>query len=329
MEELTVQSKRQLLNCGFSVRFMDVHQLRVLRELGERGSLTAVATALHVTPSAVSQHLKALQRSAAVPLTERRGRRLVLTPAGQALAAAGADVAAALDRARRAVADHLEDRTIPVRVAAFHSAGLTLFGPLLAWSRRNGGPPVHCGEADVAQSEFPALIADHDLVIAHRLRHSPPWPSITGLTVTHLMTEPLDVAVPAGHPLASRVSVTAADVADHPWLSVQDGFPLGGVLATIAAVAGRPLDIAHRINELSVASTVVASGNVLALLPRYLMAGALHPGVVLRPLADLAPSRDVDVLCRTETLARTAARDVLTALQAAAAEVLTAAERPT
>jgi DNA-binding transcriptional LysR family regulator len=110
---------------------------------------------------------------------------------------------------------------------------------------------------------------------------------------------------------------------------VHDGFPLGGVLAAIAAAAGRPLDVVHRVNELAVAGTVVAAGDVLALMPRHLMAGALHPGVVLRPLADLSPARDVDVLCRTETLARTAARDVLTALQSLSAHLTVPTGRPT
>lgn len=110
---------------------MEVHQLRVLRELGERGSVAAVARALHVTPSAVSQQLTALQRSSRAPLTERCGRRLVLTDAGRALAAAAVDVLGALDRAAHAVDGYLEDPTQPVSLAAFHSAGLATFGPLL------------------------------------------------------------------------------------------------------------------------------------------------------------------------------------------------------
>ncbi|WAP50737.1 LysR family transcriptional regulator [Arthrobacter sp. ATA002] len=52
---------------------MDLHQLRLLRELGDRGSLAAVARSLHVSASAVSQQLTALQRRVEVPLTERRG----------------------------------------------------------------------------------------------------------------------------------------------------------------------------------------------------------------------------------------------------------------
>ncbi|MFZ2165612.1 MAG: LysR family transcriptional regulator, partial [Propionibacteriaceae bacterium] len=51
----------------------------MLRELGALGSVTAVAERLQLTPSAVSQQLRQLQRQVGVPLAERSGRRLVLT----------------------------------------------------------------------------------------------------------------------------------------------------------------------------------------------------------------------------------------------------------
>ena len=63
---------------------MDVQRLELLRELAERGSVTAVARATHRTPSAVSQQLKVLEREAGLPLTERSGRGMVLTDAGRA-----------------------------------------------------------------------------------------------------------------------------------------------------------------------------------------------------------------------------------------------------
>src|SRR4051794_33151215 len=134
---------------------MDLHHLRLLRELGDRGSVAAVARAMHITPSAVSQQLRSLQRSARVPLTERRGRRLVLTEAGRALAAAAIEVSGAPDRAGRAVAAYLDDPAAPVTVAAFHSAALAWFGPLLS---RPGLPPVRFSDHDVAQDLFPALV---------------------------------------------------------------------------------------------------------------------------------------------------------------------------
>ena len=64
---------------------LDVRRLRLLRELHERGTVTAVAEALAYTPSAVSQQLATLEREAGVRLMERDGRRLRLTDAGRGL----------------------------------------------------------------------------------------------------------------------------------------------------------------------------------------------------------------------------------------------------
>ncbi|BBH67635.1 LysR family transcriptional regulator [Actinoplanes sp. OR16] len=290
---------------------MDLHHLRLLRELGDRGSVAAVAEALHITPSAVSQQLKVLQRSARVPLTERRGRRLVLTGAGRALAAAAVEIWTALDRADRVLTTYLEDPESPVSVAAFHSAALAYFPNLITES-----PPVICADEDVAHADFPALVADYDLVIAHRLAHSPPWPA-DRVTVVPLVHEPLYVAMPIGHPLAAKATVTVSDVSDERWISVHDGFPLQGVLAAIGALAGRPLDVAHRINDFTVAAAVVAAGGGLALLPGY--TSVPDPRLALRPLADLPAGRHIDVLTRPETLHRASVRAVLDRLRAIAA----------
>ncbi|BEL03226.1 LysR family transcriptional regulator [Actinoplanes sichuanensis] len=294
---------------------MDPHHLRLLRELGERGSVAAVARAMHITPSAVSQQLNTLQRSARVPLTERRGRRLVLTGAGRALAAAAVEVMTALDRAARAVGDHLDAPDAPVSVAAFHSAALTWFAPLITRLAEAGGPPVRCADEDVAHADFPALVGDYDLVVAHRLAHSPPWPA-DRLTVIPLIEEPLYVAMSADHPLAQRPRLTAADVVGWPWISVHEGFPLEGVLTAIAAAAGRPLDIRHRINEFTVTASVVAAGEVLALLPGRTTTP--HPQLMLRPLADIPAARHIDILTRPESLHRAAVRTVLETLKSIA-----------
>lgn len=65
---------------------LDVRRLKLLRELALRGTIVAVAEALSFSPSAVSQQLAVLEREAGVPLLERTGRRVRLTPAGENLA---------------------------------------------------------------------------------------------------------------------------------------------------------------------------------------------------------------------------------------------------
>ncbi|MDA0636788.1 LysR family transcriptional regulator, partial [Nonomuraea sp. MCN248] len=61
---------------------LDPRKLHLLRELSRRGTIAAVAEAAAFTPSAVSQQLSALEREAGVPLLERTGRTVTLTPAG-------------------------------------------------------------------------------------------------------------------------------------------------------------------------------------------------------------------------------------------------------
>lgn len=296
---------------------MDERQLRILRELGELGSVSAVAEALYVTPSAISQQLRLLQRSAPVPLTERAGRRVVLTEAGQALAAAAIEVESALARARRTIDDYTTQEDGAVSVAAFHSAASAWFPFLLRSHAGQDRPRLTLADEDVAQDRFLALTRGYDLVIAHRLDHGPPWP-VTVVSGT-LLREPLDVALPVGHPLAAKSSLTPGDVADQPWIAVHDGYPLMATIEAIAGAADRRLDIVHRINEFAVAAEAVAAGGGLALMPRW--TARVHPEVVLRPLDGVPARRRIDVLHRPERVARKAVRAVLAELHRAASAI--------
>ncbi len=78
---------------------MDVKRLELLRELAERGTVGAVADVMGVTPSAVSQQLKVLEKEAGAPLIEPSGRGVALTAAGRALAQTATDIAVAIAKA--------------------------------------------------------------------------------------------------------------------------------------------------------------------------------------------------------------------------------------
>lgn len=58
---------------------IDVQRLRVLRAVAEHGSFNQAAAALHVTPSAVSQHVAALERSLGAQVVARSTRGVTLT----------------------------------------------------------------------------------------------------------------------------------------------------------------------------------------------------------------------------------------------------------
>lgn len=290
---------------------MDVRQLRILRELGELGSVSAVAGALHITPSAVSQQLKLLQRQAAVPLTRREGRVLRLTEAGERLSLAGAEVETALARAREIARTLGEAPQGVVRVSAFSSAAMAFYPPLVAAFPGGGAIEVRMADEDVAQAEFPKLTSTYDIVLAHRFAHTSPWPA--SVHVVPLVEEPLDVALPSGHPLARETRVTAHQAAAEPWITTHAGFPVGAIVDALSAVTGRPVNVVHRVNEFTVAGELVRAGAGMALIPRW--TSPRPPGVVLRPLDGVRSMRHIDALVRPENVARPAVRTVLDALR--------------
>lgn len=294
---------------------MELNQLQILRELGALGSVTAVAEALHVTPSAVSQQLAALQRGFRTPLTRKQGRTLGLTAAGEVLAAAGAEAIDAMAAAHSALDRFEHDSAGVVSISGFHSAGQALFGPLLReLAADEGAPTIHLTDEDVAQSEFPALTARHDLVLAHRMEHSTPWPT-SGIRSLTLLREPLDVAVSVSHPLASRRELSPGDVAGESWVTSRVGYSPDDVLRAIAAVANRPVRVHHRINDYGAVAAVVATGVAIGMLPRHTSRSVDDSEIVRLPLRGVNTLRSIDVLARPENLRRHSVRRVIDALE--------------
>ena len=108
---------------------IDARRLRVLREVAQQGTLAAAADALHLTPSAVSQQLAALEREVGQPVIERNGRGVRLTGAAEVLVGHANLVLAQLEAAAADVAAYAEGVVGTVRVAGFATALGELVAP--------------------------------------------------------------------------------------------------------------------------------------------------------------------------------------------------------
>lgn len=151
---------------------MDVKRLRLLREFADRGSVGAVADAMHMTPSAVSQQFKVLAREAGVELLEADGRRVRLTAAGQALVLRADEVIAAVERAQEEMATYRSGRS-RVRLAMFPS-GSTLLLPAVLDRAADNEIAVDASHLDVGYPDAPPALADFDVVVTHRDERTAP-----------------------------------------------------------------------------------------------------------------------------------------------------------
>ncbi|MCU1406957.1 MAG: LysR family transcriptional regulator [Glaciihabitans sp.] len=298
---------------------MDVRRLELLRELAERGSITAVARATSRTPSAVSQQLKVLEREAGIPLTERSGRGIILTGAGVALAQTATDVAVALERAEALWEDFKQAPRGSVTLTTFPTGGQMLLPGLLTAVAAVPGLVLHCTDQDPLLPDFADLTPDFDIVLADAPGVLPSWRD-RGLTVVPLMREPLDVALPEGHRLSARTTLSPGDLVNESWIGVQLGFPYDRILRQIESVNGSPANVTQRFLDNGIVESVVAAGHGIAILPRFTTRDHEN-GLVTRPLTGVRAFRQISALMRPDRAERPSVRRVITALRAEASRL--------
>jgi DNA-binding transcriptional LysR family regulator len=298
---------------------LDVRKLRVLRELSERGTIAATAEALSFTPSAISQQLSALERETGVELLAREGRRLALTDAARRLVARTDDVLAALEAAEADLEASVGQVRGTLAVAAFPTAAATLLPPAVAALRR-GHPALEVRVEELEPHEsLPALrLGEVDVAIAHEYDSIPRRPD-PAFTEHPLMADPLRVALPAGHPLATRATVDLADLRTERWIAGRPGTHCGIVVTTASRAAGFEPEIAAHASEFPTMLALVAAGLGVAIVPRLAATSAVEGIVLVDPRPAL--ERRIFAAVRPGSGRRAAVAAVLAALATRSAEI--------
>ncbi|WP_414945286.1 LysR family transcriptional regulator [Amycolatopsis sp. cmx-11-32] len=266
---------------------IDPRRLRVLRALADHGTVTAAGLALHLTPSAVSQQLAALEAECGQQLLRRWGRRVSLTPAGELMVVHANAVAAELERAQATLAALDSGVQGQVRLASFASAITMVVAPAIA-ALRAGSPGVSVLVQDVEGHASITLLLDGevDLAITEEYRLSPRTDE-SRLTRFPLYVEPFDVVLPTAHRLAKSSEVDIDELADDDWIAPKPGNPCRDVLMIVCANPG----IRHVSDDFHAITTLVAAGEGVALVPRNAFTAV--PGAVAVPLRGEPPLRRV------------------------------------
>jgi DNA-binding transcriptional LysR family regulator len=294
---------------------MDLERLRVLHAVHLAGSVVGAAQALHVTTSAVSQQMARLEREAGQRLSERHGRGIRLTEAGELLAGEAAGLLAHAEQVEARLAGHSGAVTGRLAIAAFATAARGLLPGALR-DLRSRYPELSVSLAEQEPHEaIPALRrGDLDIAVVQE------WPDTAlavpgGLARQDLLQDPLDVALPAGHPLAGRDSVAIAELAGEDWIGWSPGQICHDWLVRTLRAHGTQPRVRHTASEHSTQLALVAAGLGAAVIPRLGREPA-PASVRFVPVAP-APVRCVFALWRASSAHRPAVSAALAALQRA------------
>jgi DNA-binding transcriptional LysR family regulator len=295
---------------------LDVRKMTLLGELARLGTIAAVAQAQFCTPSAVSQQLAALEREAGVPLLQRSGRGVVLTPAGADLAERTGRVLELLEEASAALASARAELSGELRIGAFPTAVRTLLpAALVALGAAHPRLELHVTELDPAQAPAALHAGLLDVALVHEYDYVPAEPD-PGLVTQPLLSEAVylaaaaQLAVPAGaRPDPVRASRTL------PWIVGSPGTLCHLMAVRLCQAAGFTPRIRHYADDFAAVLTLVAAGQGVAVVPELALADC--PAGVM--LAALSATRRTLIACRSGAQTHPAIAACAAAVSAAAA----------
>ena len=270
---------------------MELRHLRYFIAVAEEGSLSLAAERrLHTAQPSLSRQIRDLEHEVGVQLLIRSPRGIELTEAGKVF----------LDHARLALAQVEAGREAARRAARplkpIFAVGF-LSGQEVNWlaeTTRVLGGDLRNLEMTVSSENSPELaegLSTGRLDVAF-LRREPNHPE---LDYIHVGTEPFVVLMPSDHRLAAQDRVDVRDLVGEVFIG---GSNIAGPMrqAIEAYLAANHLDIepAHRVHNLTMAMSLIASTRGVALLPAY-AENFLPWSVVSRPLVGEPPTIDLVV----------------------------------
>jgi DNA-binding transcriptional LysR family regulator len=314
---LTVKSNSHFyqLLISFTNTMLNAARMRLLVELEDRGSLTAVADSLGYTPSAISQQLAKLELETGRRLLEPIGRGVLLTDAGRTLAHHGRGVLERLEAAEAAL-ERPDELSGTLRVAAFQTAAQALVVPALA-ALAVEHPRLACELVDQeAEAALPQLRSGElDLVVAEEYAHAL-RPRDPRLARHELGPDELLVALPADHTAARAGGpVALADLADDPWATPWAGTSYASMVTRACRAAGFEPRVRHRVTDLGTLLDLARSGLAVAVVPA-LGRPREDAALALRPVAGEGLRRTLFAAVCRGAGARPAIEALLDALRA-------------
>ncbi|MDQ0827244.1 molybdate transport repressor ModE-like protein [Arthrobacter sp. B2I5] len=288
---------------------IDIGSLRALAAIEKHGTVVAAAEAMGFSPSAVSQQVKKLEKEGGFAVLERRGRGVLLTERGLALAAYGRRILAELEELESTLMADPAKPSGSLRVVSFSTACRGLVGPLLAQVGQSGAAlDISVLAEDPREAVARVANGEADLGLVHN------WNSVPLVIPEHLTLEWLcedvaDVLVHRGHPLAQQPEVEPAQLVDERWISTPAGAICNEALLRIFAGLGRVPDIRVYDPDFATHIAFVEQGVAVALVPR-LGRPALPPDVVAIPVVNPVQARQVGLVHRRTMTASPGIRHV-------------------
>jgi len=277
---------------------MELRQLELLRCILEEGSLTAAAKRCHVSQPALSQQIHALEEELGEALLVRKPRGVEATAAGALLMEHATRMLDEAGRAKESFRGRRDLQSGKIAFGIIPTMAPYLLPRLLGPFRRRF-PDIDLAVTEALTGELiEKVVAGEiefailsDVPAADRKRLS--------LITRELFREPLWLAAPQGHPLATRKAAPKpSDLPAHELIHLQGGHCLAEQTLRLCRI--RDTNPGLRCDQLATALAMVEAGLGVSVVPKLAARDFAHRDLVFRPFAGGGLAREVSLLRRKD-----------------------------
>ncbi|MBS0454140.1 MAG: LysR family transcriptional regulator [Proteobacteria bacterium] len=255
------------MHSGFSdtvlTRRIDPYSVRLFVSAARAGSIVRAAQQEHIAASALSRRLADLEHAFGTPLLIRSPRGIALTEAGHLVLERGERFDDELQSLMRDVQILGGEIRGTVRLYANVSAVIGFLPERLrAFMQQYPGVEVSLQENDTRDVIRACLDDLADVGVGVDM------PVPAGLDAWPFASDPLQVVVPADHPLGKRKALSFAQALEHSLIGVHQGGALDRSLHERAAALRRPFAPTVSVSSFDAVCRMIEAGLGIAIIPR-------------------------------------------------------------
>lgn len=241
---------------------MDLRQLEIIQAIADTGSFTAAGHKLHVSQSAISRQILLLEDELKEPVFFRVGRRIRITPAGEALLQLSHRIFQDLKDTLAGITDSQESLRGVVRLLGGMTVCLYVFPPLLTELKRQhpqidlklvSGSSERClqllkaGSGDLALLTLPVEQPD--------------------LVTIPVLQEELLLVTAARHPISRKRKVLPQDLVRQPFVLFEAGSNTRRVIDEFFLTARIEPQIVMETENVEIIKALVRHGIGMSIIP--------------------------------------------------------------
>lgn len=275
--------------------YHDLQTLRIFLTACELRSMSRAAERLNIALSAASRRVSQLEDQTESSLIVRRPHGIEPTAAGITMMNYARDVLRLGDKLEANLEEHKSGVRGYVRICASSSVLVQrLAHDLSRFVGDNPGIKLDLEERPSESTIDAVLQKQADIGVIVR------GADVEGLTVVDYEGDQLAVAVPLGHPLASRKALSFSDILDQDLVALESGTAVHRLLSSRARDVGRPMKVRVQVRSFEVMCLMISHGLGIGILPeRALQPLAEAMGIRLVRLAESWAQRDYAICVRS------------------------------